>query len=1256
MAGLLGEMGCDLPYDQSAAAEMNAKGFFESTRITTLNEDILASAGMTWFDLNRFPDSWYASPRAPEFRKRASPALLGAFGGSRQFVMKDPRNCRLIPFWEDILAGQEVQPVYVCIHRDPGEVAASLMRWAGYEPLYGQVLWLRHVLDAEIATRGRKRIFITYDQLLSDWREVVGRISSQLDLVFPRSIQTAARGVQDFLNRDLKHLSSTNLAIPRIDERSDWLADTSEILSRWSRAGESPSDHATLDHVREAMNAASDTMVPVFDELLARYRELERARQRHTEATASVAVLSAQMEAQDESSRQIEANFQERLDVARQEHALTIAVVTSISAQVESQNEHNKQLETHFQETLERARQEKSSTTESVTFLSARVQAQNEYNEHLEESLQDERERLAAFSAQVEEAKIALANSEASLNVVRDSLHMTWLHTQALRNELNIRTDELRKSRRRPLTNLRKYVEFKALRMLSSRRSPFPLDMKSRFVRSANKRNPDRGLTLNENSIKTTGNETPDILSGHGQAAYRPDLPTVIIVTHDASRSGAPILALNLAKAISPRYNIVIICLRAGDLVAAFRQVSMEVYVAEHAGGTGSYFTRTLDIIAAQKTPIFAIVNSIESRNILGALRERQIPSVALFHEFASYTLPKSAFADAFSLADEVVFSTELTIQNAMERTSFVRTPRFHVLAQGRCEVPRRESGDAVHQMERDSLTAVLRPDANKADEFLVIGAGYVQMRKGVDLFIDVARRVLSTEEGRNARFAWIGAGYDPEHDAVYSVYLRDQIERAGLNDRMMMLGETAEIEHVYALSDLLLLTSRLDPLPNVAIDALSEGVPVICFEKTTGIADLLAEAGLRDACVADYLDTGQAADRVLRFIRSPEAYRQVSVTSKAFAMRAFDFGDYASRIEQLGLRVGKSWSLHREEVSTIAGSDAFDPAFLMPGHVTASTKTEAAGFYLTGNRLESIPRRPEPGFNPLIYARHLEAEGANEIDAYAEFLRRGRPSGQWLKSVIRQSASVSLREGQLPLKTALHIHAHFPDVVAAIAERLALNRTQPDLFINAGDRKSLNVAVGMLKGYRGRIAEARVVVNRGRDLGPFLTEFGKELVRDYDLIGHVHTKKSPHLPDRQFADHWVRFLYENMLGGPHGGAMMDRIVAAFTENERLGIVFPADPHILAWSSNEDAASKLAPQLGLGRLPEFIDFPVGSMFWLRAAALAPFVALNLGWNVYPPEPVRIDGTILHAMERLFGLVTENRGLDVAVTNVKGVTR
>jgi lipopolysaccharide biosynthesis protein len=68
------------------------------------------------------------------------------------------------------------------------------------------------------------------------------------------------------------------------------------------------------------------------------------------------------------------------------------------------------------------------------------------------------------------------------------------------------------------------------------------------------------------------------------------------------------------------------------------------------------------------------------------------------------------------------------------------------------------------------------------------------------------------------------------------------------------------------------------------------------------------------------------------------------------------------------------------------------------------------------------------------------------------------------------------------------------------------------------------------------------------------------------------------------------------------------------------------------------------------------NFPIGTMFWMRSEALRPFVDLGLTWSDYPNEPAPNDGTVLHALERLFGVVPQIQGWRTAVTHTPGISR
>ena len=59
---------------------------------------------------------------------------------------------------------------------------------------------------------------------------------------------------------------------------------------------------------------------------------------------------------------------------------------------------------------------------------------------------------------------------------------------------------------------------------------------------------------------------------------------------------------------------------------------------------------------------------------------------------------------------------------------------------------------------------------------------------------------------------------------------------------------------------------------------------------------------------------------------------------------------------------------------------------------------------------------------------------------------------------------------------------------------------------------------------------------------------------------------------------------------------------------------------------------------------------------MRPPALAPLFDLGLQWSDYPPEPVPIDGTMLHAIERLLPVICTNQGFSFETTHVPGVGR
>jgi Uncharacterized protein conserved in bacteria len=263
IARMLNLLGCGLPNTLMPEAPSNPKGHWESNAIMSLNDDILHSAGSSWTDWLEFNPSWYDSPVVEDFLQRGSTVLHAEYGMSPLFVLKDPRNCRLARFWFSILDRAAVTPLVVIPLRNPLEVVDSLEARDGMHRDLAMLLWLRHVLDAEHGSRGRRRVFLTYENLLDDWAGVAERMQNTLGISWPRFSILTAMDMEAFLDTGSRHHVRSESSVRSNRTLSDWVRDTDAILRQWSSSEENPGDHAALDDIRQQLNAAG----PAFAKL-----------------------------------------------------------------------------------------------------------------------------------------------------------------------------------------------------------------------------------------------------------------------------------------------------------------------------------------------------------------------------------------------------------------------------------------------------------------------------------------------------------------------------------------------------------------------------------------------------------------------------------------------------------------------------------------------------------------------------------------------------------------------------------------------------------------------------------------------------------------------------------------------------------------------------------------------------------------------------------------------------------------------------
>jgi hypothetical protein len=208
MTRVLSLLGASLPKVLMEAQSDDPAGFWEAQAVTNLNDEILQGQDSEWDDVFAFRQRNYLSNFDRFYLGRALELLEVEFDGSDVIVLKDPRISVLTTFWNRALAEAGYAVTYIAMVRNPMEVADSLRDRNGFPREKSLLLWSGYMLALERDTRGLERIFISYDELMSDWRAARRRIEETAAAPFPRDTAAAANEIDRFLNHKLRHHES----------------------------------------------------------------------------------------------------------------------------------------------------------------------------------------------------------------------------------------------------------------------------------------------------------------------------------------------------------------------------------------------------------------------------------------------------------------------------------------------------------------------------------------------------------------------------------------------------------------------------------------------------------------------------------------------------------------------------------------------------------------------------------------------------------------------------------------------------------------------------------------------------------------------------------------------------------------------------------------------------------------------------------------------------------------------------------------
>jgi hypothetical protein len=248
-------LGADIARDlMPPQPQTNATGFWESTAVAGIHDELLAGLRSAWDDPLPLPQNWLATEFAQRAKRKLAGEIRKEFAGSRAFVAKDPRITRLLPLWLELLDDFEIDPIVVIPFRNPMEVALSLMRRNQFSLERSMLLYACGNLDVELASRGQQRIFVHYEKLLEDWRPFAARLMQMGGNLLPVPPPESPREIDRFLDSSHRHNKSTRTELAGIPDLAQTVVGIYDQLIQAAQIEDDTQIRSPFDRIRDTFS------------------------------------------------------------------------------------------------------------------------------------------------------------------------------------------------------------------------------------------------------------------------------------------------------------------------------------------------------------------------------------------------------------------------------------------------------------------------------------------------------------------------------------------------------------------------------------------------------------------------------------------------------------------------------------------------------------------------------------------------------------------------------------------------------------------------------------------------------------------------------------------------------------------------------------------------------------------------------------------------------------------------------------------
>lgn len=705
---------------------------------------------------------------------------------------------------------------------------------------------------------------------------------------------------------------------------------------------------------------------------------------------------------------------------------------------------------------------------------------------------------------------------------------------------------------------------------------------------------------------------------------------SVVVISHDSSLTGAPVVACNLAiaSAKSTRMTTLILfgnisdaladLLLSGESQDLLNVICLDTCWRNRVTGVNFY-----PWISSNCKKLIA--NSIESLHFLSGITEDEnlyAVSTLLIHEhphnYSTQWLEQAALS-----AGSIVFSSKY-ICSAWQRLarSLGYYNKMIVSTSVILRQPVQTIVEGTGELNAGQHKYFHQAPCNWGKSIRIIGAGYVQYRKGVDIFISKITEFARKNRDVHISAIWIGKTDPSDYFCQVAKYLATE---ANIEDNLSLDIVEPFLKYRAAIleADIVLFPARFDPLPNFILDCLDCGKLPLLMAGGTGFDELYKE------CIPDkyrnifvlsepQIDVGLETIVNILHESAKELYSLEFSSSRRIIGLLPTHQEYLESIISLPCSpiLGQRYRVTKQ--------------FWDVSHVDKNVNKRTSDKFaqISSDRLTKWGLRPM--YESPLSAQSALAKAYRSCQSTADRLTL---VSTYKSKIFRSNQIISGFMEKKSTSLTIHVHCHYPDYLDLLMCRMP-ERPEIEVIITCSAKEIAN------KDWGSRNVRIVNVLNQGRNIVPLL-DICKDIKTDYLL--HMHVKKSLQ-NNNDLVTLWNQFLQDALLGHPPNPSS-DYIFSIMNMMSTLDahLAFPLDQHCIEVGKNTNELNRL---MAIESMPahfseqDHFPFPVGAMFYCSKyyiqalnSYLAPVEQL-----LKVVEPISNDGTILHAFERFLPIL------------------